>query len=292
MAQKRINDLQLRSDFDETCNFPTDDLVQTWRVTGQQVLDYVDGNIDKHAIADRTVLAKTTTYTILNTDRVITANAAGGAFTLTLPTASGINGRVLQIKKIDSTINVVTIDGNSSETIDGSLTKKLCTQYESITLVSDGTNWLVLDRKIPSFWASSGLVAGDFVGFGTVSNIALQTKREGQDLLVRGRFQSGVSTGTEARVPLKLGGATLTAKGSEITTREICGTHTNNKSGGTNKGGFVLIEPSATFLNFGAYSTFGSSGGDSSAKANGNATVESSDTVFLQARIPILDWEE
>lgn len=41
MAQKKITDLQLRSDCDETCNFPVDDAVQTWRVTGQQIQDFV-----------------------------------------------------------------------------------------------------------------------------------------------------------------------------------------------------------------------------------------------------------
>lgn len=40
MAQKKITDLQLRSDFDETCNVPLDDAVQTWRTTGQQMLDF------------------------------------------------------------------------------------------------------------------------------------------------------------------------------------------------------------------------------------------------------------
>ncbi len=40
MATKTIPDLQLRGDFDATCNIPVEDGVQTYRVTGQQVLDF------------------------------------------------------------------------------------------------------------------------------------------------------------------------------------------------------------------------------------------------------------
>jgi hypothetical protein len=35
----------------------------------------------------------------------------------------------------------VTVDGNASETIDGALTYALAVQYQSITIISDGTNW-------------------------------------------------------------------------------------------------------------------------------------------------------
>jgi hypothetical protein len=41
MAQKKITDLALRSDFDETCNVPVDDATQTFRTTGQQISDFI-----------------------------------------------------------------------------------------------------------------------------------------------------------------------------------------------------------------------------------------------------------
>ena len=41
MAQKQIQDLQLRSNFDATVNIPVDDAVQTYRCTGQQVKDFI-----------------------------------------------------------------------------------------------------------------------------------------------------------------------------------------------------------------------------------------------------------
>jgi hypothetical protein len=45
MANKQINDLQLRSDADGTINIPCDDASQTWRVTGAQLKTYIQGAI-------------------------------------------------------------------------------------------------------------------------------------------------------------------------------------------------------------------------------------------------------
>lgn len=41
MANKQINDLQLRSAADATINFPVDDASQTWRVTGAQLKEFI-----------------------------------------------------------------------------------------------------------------------------------------------------------------------------------------------------------------------------------------------------------
>lgn len=144
MAQKRINDLQLRSDFDETCNIPTDDLVQTWRITGQQILDFINSDIDKNAIRKLPISTKTTTYAILSSDGVILANAAGGAFSVSLPAANTMTGQVLYVKKIDSSDNAVTIDPNGSETIDGDTTLAISLQYQSRGFISDGSAWYII----------------------------------------------------------------------------------------------------------------------------------------------------
>jgi hypothetical protein len=90
------------------------------------------------------VVTKTGTYTAAVSDYVILCDASGGAFTVTLPAASGVTGLVLHVKKTDSSGSAVTIDGNSTETIDGDQTIDLLLQYESVTLVSDGTSWHIL----------------------------------------------------------------------------------------------------------------------------------------------------
>ena len=80
-------------------------------------------------------------YTILTGDDVLLANSSTD-FTLTLPTAVGNTGKKYDIKNINT--NSTTIDGDGSETIDGATTQVLGTQYESITIVSDGSNWHVI----------------------------------------------------------------------------------------------------------------------------------------------------
>jgi hypothetical protein len=69
-------------------------------------------------------------------------DTAGAAVTVTLPTAATAD-TIYHIKKLGSTANV-TVDGNGAETIDGATTAVLTIQYESITVISDGSAWWVL----------------------------------------------------------------------------------------------------------------------------------------------------
>ncbi len=50
----------------------------------------------------------------------------------------------MNIKKVDVSVNTVTVDGNASETIDGATTAVLTTQWESITIHCNGTAWFIL----------------------------------------------------------------------------------------------------------------------------------------------------
>jgi hypothetical protein len=92
-----------------------------------------------------TMLAKSADYTVTladaGSDCQIAVDASGGARTITLYAASSNAGRQIKIKKTDSSANTVTIDGNSSETIDGATTQVISAQYTSLSLVCDGSNW-------------------------------------------------------------------------------------------------------------------------------------------------------
>ena len=70
-------------------------------------------------------------------------DTAGAAVTVTLPAASGVTDRVYHIKKLGTTANV-TVDGNSSETIDGATTAVLTAQFESLMISCDGSNWHII----------------------------------------------------------------------------------------------------------------------------------------------------
>lgn len=71
-------------------------------------------------------------------------DATLGAVTLTLPPAASCADRVYQVKKTDSSVNGVVIDGDGAETIDGLASQTLAVQYEAIAVVSDGTQWWIL----------------------------------------------------------------------------------------------------------------------------------------------------
>jgi len=76
-------------------------------------------------------------------DDIILANAAGGALTITLPTAVG-STKVYAVKKIDSSANTVTVATTGGQTIDGGATAVMKVQYACVTVASDGANWFVV----------------------------------------------------------------------------------------------------------------------------------------------------
>ncbi|MFZ9751549.1 MAG: hypothetical protein ACO3CN_05555, partial [Candidatus Nanopelagicales bacterium] len=71
---------------------------------------------------------------------LMSAASSNAAATLPAPTT----GAVIVFKRTDSSNNTCTITQNASETIDGAASMQLYYQYESVTLVSDGTNWFVV----------------------------------------------------------------------------------------------------------------------------------------------------
>jgi hypothetical protein len=90
-----------------------------------------------------TVVTKIAGYTETATDGelLIKADLAAG-FTIVLPTAVG-NKAKIHIKKIQAA-GAIIVDGNAAETIDGGLTATLNNQNESITIVSDNANWMII----------------------------------------------------------------------------------------------------------------------------------------------------
>jgi len=89
------------------------------------------------------VTTKTSAYTATYFDQVILVDATSGGVTITLPTATGRTDPIT-VKKIDSSGNAVTVDGNASETIDGATTKNLAAQWDSMTLIPSGGNWFMV----------------------------------------------------------------------------------------------------------------------------------------------------
>jgi hypothetical protein len=65
------------------------------------------------------------------------------ALTLTLPTAVGNTNQYTVKSKVAGTITIAT---TASQTIDGASTYALGTQYQSVVLLSDSANWIVVQE--------------------------------------------------------------------------------------------------------------------------------------------------
>lgn len=70
---------------------------------------------------------------------------SGSSFTANLPAASGNTGKFIGYRVSPSATGLYTLDGNSSETIDGVLTQIVWAD-ESGMLYCDGSNWVHEDR--------------------------------------------------------------------------------------------------------------------------------------------------
>jgi hypothetical protein len=94
----------------------------------------VDGSIGiKYA-------SKSADYTLTATDYGVEVTATGK--TITLPTAASIAGRMYTIKLTAS--GSATVATTSSQTIDGSTTYSLSAQYKYVTVMSNGSNWIII----------------------------------------------------------------------------------------------------------------------------------------------------
>ncbi len=121
---------------------------------------------------------QTTTYTTVENDVVIPCSAASGAFSVTLLSAASKGGKIYIFKKTDTTSNIVTLDGASSETIEGLPTWELRNPGDWVKIISDGTNWNVIDTtKIEqlAIRRTGTLAPNRYYMAGVVSQAALAT---------------------------------------------------------------------------------------------------------------------
>lgn len=127
----------------EAANFVDSSTIDFTVTAGTSVTAIVIDSSITEAKRSRSVVTDSTTSTLASTDDVSLVDASGGAVTITL-TGVATSGKRVTIKKTDSSANAVTIQRDGSSTIDGATTKILYSQYESITIISDGTNWHII----------------------------------------------------------------------------------------------------------------------------------------------------
>jgi hypothetical protein len=123
----------------------TDAIYEGLNGSGATTFSVTGEGVSKSTGIKLNTVLKTTTYQILTNDYTIRCDATDGAFNVTLPDAIANTGQVFVIKKIDvSILNAVTVNTTSSQTIDGSTTYALSTQYQTVRVQSNGANWNVI----------------------------------------------------------------------------------------------------------------------------------------------------
>ena len=100
--------------------YSVDDLARTWQVS-----------------------TFSSNQTVVRSNYLHVVDATSGTVTLTLPVATSSDGLRFEFKKKDATANVVVVKGNGSELIDAANTYNLEAQYDSVTVVSYGTQWWI-----------------------------------------------------------------------------------------------------------------------------------------------------
>jgi hypothetical protein len=98
-------------------------------------------------IATKTNFYSGLDHTISDTESVILAEAPSGATTMTLPSADGLDGRVITVKRSTNTGSTVRVRPATGDHIDDSTADYLLdTAYEFVTVVSDGFDWWVISK--------------------------------------------------------------------------------------------------------------------------------------------------
>lgn len=232
--------------------------------------------------------SKTANYTLTATDQVILASASGGAFTLTLPAASSNSGKVFYLKKTDSTTNAVTISRAGSDTIEGATTTTLNTQYEILTLVSDGVSvWNILSRDysrgLKTYTAT--LTGTTVAGSVTYTANTCEYRRNGDSIDVSGYIQfNTVTTSPTGSMAISLpSGLTRSTSnlGSAAGSMRGTGVYFQNSSG--TKFSLMVDVNGGTSSQF--VIDFATTGG-----TGGFPTLAANDTFRFYANIPISGW--
>jgi len=128
---KKITNLTLQSPLDTSSEIVVSG---DKKINVQQILDELSG---------KTIVSKSVDYTA-SIEEVILVSCSTVDITIDLPTAVGNSGKEIVIIKADDTIYNCIIDADGTETINRELTLTLTNQDDSVTLISNGSNWNII----------------------------------------------------------------------------------------------------------------------------------------------------
>src|ERR1700676_4001922 len=102
---------------------------------------------DTLAVYNVAFVSATGSLAVFNGPALIEATGGVGGITLTLPdaTIAANKGRVYNVVKVDAAAGAVTLHAFGAQTISGTASIVISTQWFGVVVQSDGTNWVVLD---------------------------------------------------------------------------------------------------------------------------------------------------
>lgn len=149
MTEKNRVDLKA----DVVSKFPT---TGTKNITAAILRPFLDDTIDsaRNVVDDLSVSRKVdiaASATLTNADFIVNTfevDCTLAPVNLTLPLLSTVATQKWEFVKIDSTNNKLTLDGNGAEEIAGELTTRVVSQFDSMTLVPNTSQWFVLTQQV------------------------------------------------------------------------------------------------------------------------------------------------
>jgi hypothetical protein len=237
------------------------------------------------------VIAKAAAYTANAADGL--AVLSGNDFTVTLPAAASCKGAVLRFENNGSLAHAL-----KTYTI-GAITA-IHTLGEVVTIVSDGTTWRVLDRRIPSYWIDNPIGGDVLFNSAGVLNSTQRTrwKREGDSIRVSISFVFGANAASAGACTLNMPIAGLTIDDAKLSSTVAQGISTAFNVGRATfydltttvwKGMFISVE-TTTRLGVGielVNATYPAMGGVSNTVP---FTGAAGDFLFFDYLIPIVGW--
>lgn len=128
------------SDVDTATTAPATNQVLSWDGTNW-IPATVGGGATRPTISDKTSNFTISTPSATTLQEIYTVSGSS-AVTMTLPDATACASMRYDIKRLGTA--TVTIACNGVQTIDGSATIQLLAQYASVTVISTGSNWIII----------------------------------------------------------------------------------------------------------------------------------------------------
>lgn len=214
---------------------------------------------------------------------------SGNSFTITLPTAASISGQGIMFQHNGtSESQIYTLATAGGQTIGGvtSTNYVLHSNKEILYIISDGTNWQIIQHKTKT---NPVVFTPTYTNFGTVVTSNVFSWRDGSLLCVGGGFTAPTTGANPASMTMGFDGtnnnisADTTLLGANATAIGTWGSTSFQESG------LMLTTNSASSIQFGQPYTLGSTAPLS--QANANSVVASGGKVSLNFCIPISGWQ-